>query len=826
MDMDIQAYKWNNTNFEFNGDRTLNPYSCILKVQLNGICEMELEHSYDNEKSWTYLESEDIVAAATPWSDKQLFRIYDREKTITGLKVYARHIYFDLVKYNIESNLHIKSKNGKQALKLILKNTPFIAHSNIVDTNSCYFFKNNVVEGIAGNKDNCFLNRWGGELFLDNYNVYINSRIGTNHGLRISYGYNLENLSLKRNTEEVFTRLYPYVVKNTTDTIELPEKYVDSKYINNYPNIYEKYINLSEFMHLKEGEDDSENAYETLEDLYVAMRNKCKELFEKGLDTPKTTGTVNMVILENTTEYKNVKELAHVNLGDDILVEHYDIGVESKTRCVGYTWDCINKKYLNIELGELEKDFFDFQNTTTHNLDNILNSDGTINPGKLQGIINSLTVHFRAMRDVAQKQHILAMLFEDKIKGSATYGAMCLGTMGFQIASRRTPDDKDWEWKTFGTGQGFFAEWLVGKLRTVLIQNMDESFQIDLNNSGGAIFKNNKKVAIEIVNNMINLYNWMKDEDYIGGLMSLIDNKDPDKPVIALGNDFDSAMMLTYPLGNGKHSPYITFDKFRVLGTSYPIMVYEESKFTRDTHFLSACFDNSEIYESTTQHLILKLLKDKSLFATDGDINFFEANKLGLHLMGENGTIALIKSDRFNISNSIWLNENSSDIWSDKSIKTERNLHCNGDFNCAGQKTRVVTTNHYGKIKMNAYETAECYFADIGRSKLKDGKCIIRLDKKFLETVNTNMQYEVKTWAYGNGNVWVEPSGMYPQYVIVKGTNDIEFGYEIIAKQKGYEAIRMEAYSKEKSPILRNRNIKSNLAIKPRERSEEIAYRL
>ncbi len=820
MDMDIQAYKWNNSNFEFNGDRTLNPYRCILKVQLNGICEIELEHPYDNEKSWTYLESEDVVAVATPWSDKQLFRIYDREKTITGLKVYARHIYFDLVKYNIESNLHIKDKNGKQALKLILKNTPFIAHSNIVDINSCYFFKNNVIEGIAGNKDNCFLNRWGGELFLDNYNVYINSRIGTNHGLRISYGYNLENLSLKRNTEEVFTRLYPYVVKNTTDTIELPEKYVDSKYINNYPNIYEKYINLSEFMHLKEGDDDSENAYETLEDLYVAMRNKCEELFEKGLDAPKTTGTVNMVILENTTEYKNVKELAHVNLGDDILVEHYDIGVESKTRCVGYTWDCINKKYLNIELGELEKDFFDFQNTTTHNLDNILNSDGTINPGKLQGIINSLTVHFRGMRDVAQKQHILAMLFEDRIKGSATYGALAIGTKGLMIANERLPDDSDWDWRTFIKAGLVYADELIGVLRTVLIQNMDESFQIDLNGSGGAIFTNNGKVAMEIANNMINLYNYLKDGDYIGGLMSLINSKNPNEPVVALGNDFDSAMMLTYPFGNGKHSPYITFDKFRVLGTSYPIMVYEESKFTRDTHFLSVCFDNSEIYESTTQHLILKLLKDRSLFVTDGDINFFEANKLGLHLTGQNGTIALIKSNSFNISNILWINENSSDIWSNKNIKTDRNIHANGDISCAGQKHRIVITEDYGMVKMNAFETAECYFGDIGRAKLKDGKCIIRMDKKFLETVNTNIQYEVQTWAYGNGNVWVEPSGMHPQYVVVRGTNDIEFGYSIMAKQKGYENERMEEYIKEKKPIEIRRTTKINATIKPKERSD------
>ncbi len=579
-------------------------------------------------------------------------------------------------------------------------------------------------------------------------------------------------------------------------------------------------------MHLKEGEDDSENAYETLEDLYVAMRNKCKELFEKGLDTPKTTGTVNMVILENTTEYKNVKELVHANLGDDILVEHYDIGVESKTRCVGYTWDCISKKYINIELGQLEKDFFDFQNTTTHNLDNILNNDGTINPGKLQGIINSLTVQFRAMRDVAQKQHILAMLFEDRVKGSATYGAMCLGTMGFQIASRRTTDDKDWEWETFGTGQGFFAEWLVGKLKTVLIQNMDESFQIDLNGFGGAIFKSNGKVAMEIANNMINLYNWMKDEDYIGGLMALINNNNPDRPVVALGNDFDSALMLTYPAGNNKHSPYITLDKYGVLGNGYPITVEEESNFIRDAHFLSVCFSNSEIYESTTQHLILKLLKDRSLFATDGEINFFEANKLGLHLIGQNGTIALIKGNSFNISNFLWINENSSDIWSNKNIKSDRSIHANGDISCGGQKHRIVDTEHYGKIKMNAFETTECYFGDIGRAKLKNGKCIIRMDKKFLETVNTNAKYEVQTWAYGNGNVWVEPCDMHTQYIVVRGTNDIEFGYSIMAKQKGYEDARMEEYIKEKILTERTRTTKINETIKPKERGEESAYRL
>ncbi|WP_338844852.1 phage tail spike protein [Clostridium perfringens] len=580
--IDIQVYNWTNTDFEFNGDRTLYPYSCELIVRLNGICEIELEHPYDLDKSWTYLETENIIAAPTPWSDKQLFRIYDFDKTITGLKVYARHIYFDSAKYNIESNLHIKKKNGQEALNLILKNTPFKAHSNISAVNDCYFFKNNVIEGIAGNKENCFLNRWGGELFLDNYNIYINYRVGSNKGIRVSYGNNLEDLSLKRSTEGVFTRLYPYVIKNTTDTIELPEKYVDSKNINKYPNIYEKYINLSEFMHLKNGDDDKENAYETLDELYIAMRDKCREIFEKGIDTPKTSGTVNMSILENTTEYEHVKELVHVNLGDDIIVEHYDIGVESLTRCVGYRWNCITKKYLKIDIGEIEKDFFDFQSSTTYDLNNILNNDGTINPSKLQGIIDSLAVQFRAMRDVAQKQHVLAILFEDRIKGSATYGALAIGTKGLMIAEERLPDDTDWDWRTFIKAGLVYADWLIGKLRTVLIENMDGSFQMDLNKPGGMIFRNNGKDAIKIERNMIQLFNWKIAGQYIGGLMSLIRGDDGNKPIIGLANAICSALTLGYEEKNSTSVPsYIELDKYNVLEDKggKPIRIKEEIDF-------------------------------------------------------------------------------------------------------------------------------------------------------------------------------------------------------------------------------------------------------
>lgn len=67
----------------------------------------------------------------------------------------------------------------------------------------------------------------------------------------------------------------------------------------------------------------------------------------------------------------------------------------------------------------------------------------------------------RAQSTIAKKQNVRAILFEDLDPKSPTYGAMCQGTLGFEIASKRTADGRDWDWRTFGTGQGFIADFII-----------------------------------------------------------------------------------------------------------------------------------------------------------------------------------------------------------------------------------------------------------------------------------------------------------------------------------------------------------------------------
>ncbi|NRO57418.1 phage tail spike protein [Lactobacillus helveticus] len=119
-----------------------------------------------------------------------------------------------------------------------------------------------------------------------------------------------------------------------------------------------------------------------------------------------------------------------------------------------------------------------------------------------------------------------------------------------------------------------------------------------------------------------------------------------------------------------------------------------------------------------------------------------------------------------------------------------------GNLTVSGSKNAIVPTSQ-GMVAINAYETAEYYFGDIGKSKTdKNGQVLIQLDPLFLEAINTSVPYHVFVSPYGNANVWVEQ--MNRNSFLVKSNKPyIEFSWEIKAKRKGYEDDRLKITSKE-----------------------------
>ncbi|MGU8264255.1 phage tail spike protein [Clostridium perfringens] len=630
----IQLYKPNNKNYDMNGDMILKPIEAAIRMELNGLWEVNLVHPFDKKGRWRSIEINDVIKVDLPWGE-DLYYIYDLDDSSDeGIIVNCKHIFFKLNKtycknVNDTKNLYdVRPTNcsAEVALNTVFAGTNFRGESNITDTNTSYFIRKSILEAVVGNDDNSILNRWGGELFLNNYTVTLNHRIGADHGVKCKYGNNSMSFKRNRNSEDIITRAIIVMY----DGLMLPEQYVDSPLINNYPEIYEGIVEFGDIK-LKENPED-EDGFDTKEEAFEEARRRIKEVFKNDhIDLPKITFEVDMINKSNSLK-GIVKDGYIVNLGDTVTAEHEALGIYIKTRAIAIEMDLLTQKYISITLSNesLERSsLVDSVNT----LDKITTTNGGVKANSIEGIINAMQTKFKALRDVAQPQHTLGMLFEDKIKGSETYGAMAIGSMGFMIASERTLDDKDWNWKTFGSGQGFFADWLVGKLMTVLITNLDRSFEIDLNKPGGALFRNNGKDAILIENNMIKLFNWKKNGDFIGGLMALIKGDDENKPLIGLSNDIDSALALGYAKKDSISVPsYIEFDKYNILEDSggKPVRIYEEVDFKGNKvynidirsdngennlyvgdHYVNITTKNNEIVVSNDG---IRMGKDKSLY--------------------------------------------------------------------------------------------------------------------------------------------------------------------------------------------------------------------
>lgn len=121
------------------------------------------------------------------------------------------------------------------------------------------------------------------------------------------------------------------------------------------------------------------------------------------------------------------------------------------------------------------------------------------------------------------------------------------------------------------------------------------------------------------------------------------------------------------------------------------------------------------------------------------------------------------------------------DGWNNNAIYAD----WNGNFSCTGTKNRIVETDNFGQVKMNAFETAGAYFADIMSGRIAaDGKCVIYLDRKFAETIDRDCEYQVILTAVKKA------SELYvikdEEYFTVCGQAGTDFDCMIIGRQKGY----------------------------------------
>ena len=375
----IEIYLKSNTNYKGNGNITLNPTSCIYKDSEK---ELTLEHFLDEEGRWKYIEYENVIAAEEN-GKKKLYRIYNVVRSLYSVTAYARPIFYDLAD-KVLLDVRPTNKLGEEALNIILQDTPFTGHSNLTTVSTSYYIRKNIVEALLSDDENSFLNRWGGEFYCENFDVYINDRIGSDNGVRVEFGYNLNEIEEDINIENVVTRIIPVGFNGIM--LEGITPWVDSPLINKYTQTKMRVIEFSDIK-VKENSDDEEG-FNTIEEAREELIKQCNLLYKNGIDKPTVNYKIDMINLANTTEYEKFKMLTTVNKGDTVTcyVPHLDIDV--KARVIDYERDLITGEYNSIELGNVVEDFFNKQADVQAIVDKITNSNGTVNAGEIQGVIN------------------------------------------------------------------------------------------------------------------------------------------------------------------------------------------------------------------------------------------------------------------------------------------------------------------------------------------------------------------------------------------------------------------------------------------------------
>lgn len=94
-------------------------------------------------------------------------------------------------------------------------------------------------------------------------------------------------------------------------------------------------------------------------------------------------------------------------------------------------------------------------------VDSVTRPDGSLVADKIAGYINGTMASLRTQYNVAEKQDVLAILFENLDETSDMYGALGIGTQGIMISKERNADNNGWVWTLAITYAGIMANTIV-----------------------------------------------------------------------------------------------------------------------------------------------------------------------------------------------------------------------------------------------------------------------------------------------------------------------------------------------------------------------------
>lgn len=327
----IKLFGKTETDFTSNGDKIINAIKARVKKVDNGEFSLELETDLSYVSDF---EEGRIVVAPTPQGE-QYFRISNVKKTKNKLTTKCLHVFFDSKNYLIEDS-YVYQLDCNAALDHLNSATEptseFTTISDVVAVNSYRCVRKSLYEAIQ-----TIIERWGGHLVMDKFNIGIRQTIGQDKGVVVRYAKNLQDITCTENWDNVVTKLMPV----GKDGLLLPNKYVLSETQYALPYVKTVSFNQNDIDQANYTDGDGnpdEAAYNAalLQDLQMQAQQYVDEYCVPQVN------------------YTTKANIPITDIGDTVEVIDERLGLTLTTNVISYEYDVILGQYRSVQFGNFK----------------------------------------------------------------------------------------------------------------------------------------------------------------------------------------------------------------------------------------------------------------------------------------------------------------------------------------------------------------------------------------------------------------------------------------------------------------------------------------
>ena len=322
----IRVFLPTDRDFTTNGEAVIRPtFANVHKVD-NGDFYIEVTCGIEYVD---YIKANNIIVAPTARGE-QAFRI-DKNIVTTRTKINfkAWHVYYDSSNYIIK-DAYVENRSCAFALSHFNASTdqisPFTTSSNMTTLNSFRCVRKSLSEAVQ-----TILDRWGGHLVRDNFNIAIDAATGQDNGVIIQYRKNLKDITVTEEWSNVCTKVLPV----GKDGQLLPEVYVLSEVQYDVP--YTKVVTFDQ-SGIDRAQYPSDAAY--IAALVSDLRAKATAYLESS-----QYPSINYSVEANVDRISDT--------GDVVQVYDERLNLNLTASVISYDYNCLTGKFDKVEFGTL-----------------------------------------------------------------------------------------------------------------------------------------------------------------------------------------------------------------------------------------------------------------------------------------------------------------------------------------------------------------------------------------------------------------------------------------------------------------------------------------